>query len=161
MLHSRCLPSRKYHIIFNLDSMFTSRISSNVPVHMCRGFNASGGTVLLLRNSGERRKRHRNRNTKMKRHIKSVQSRGTKKRNRILYHIEKRRHHLRMKPQRNPSRRPNDTTVLRAIIKKVASQGLMRHINRNTMDNRVENLQWVTFCKCFSTRRGPLTPSVF
>jgi hypothetical protein len=38
---------------------------------------------------------------------------------------------------------------LRTIIRKVASQGLVRHMNGNTLDNRVENLQYVTVAQAF------------
>jgi hypothetical protein len=55
----------------------------------------------------------------------------------------------RMKAQRNPSRRPNDKTVLRAVINKVAAQGLVRHVNGNTLDNHVENMQRVTVLQAF------------
>jgi hypothetical protein len=54
-----------------------------------------------------------------------------------------------MKTPRNPTRPNNDKAVLRAVIKKVAAQGLLRHNNGNTLDNGVENLQWVTVLQAF------------
>jgi hypothetical protein len=43
----------------------------------------------------------------------------------------------------------NGAATLGAIIRKVASQGLVRHMNGNTLDNRVENLQYVTVAQAF------------
>jgi hypothetical protein len=49
----------------------------------------------------------------------------------------------------SPAMENGSTTTLRAIIRKVASQGLVRHMNGNTLDNRVENLQYVTVAQAF------------
>jgi hypothetical protein len=49
----------------------------------------------------------------------------------------------------NPTMENGGAAALRAIIRKVASQGLVRHMNGNTLDNRVENLQYVTVAQAF------------
>lgn len=44
-----------------------------------------------------------------------------------------------------------DATV-RAVLQKVSDHGMIRHINGNTHDNRVENLQWVTVLQAFQNK---------
>jgi hypothetical protein len=39
---------------------------------------------------------------------------------------------------------------IRAVVKKVAAQGLVRHVNNNVLDDRVQNLHHATVLKVFS-----------
>jgi hypothetical protein len=97
-----------------------------------------------------RRKTHPNSNSKMKQRIERVQSEKGKAK------LHSNRKEIEMKTQRNPTRSKNDTAALGAVIKKVASQGLVRHVNGNTLDNREENLQRDTVSQSFQ----PLAPTV-
>lgn len=45
-----------------------------------------------------------------------------------------------------------DLTDIRDIIQKVTAEGLVRHINGNTLDNRVRNLAWVSPREAFENK---------
>lgn len=38
------------------------------------------------------------------------------------------------------------------ILRKLDQSGLIRHVNGNTLDNRVENLQWVSAQDAFNNK---------
>jgi hypothetical protein len=42
-----------------------------------------------------------------------------------------------------------DTVAIKAIIRKLDTANLLRHKNGNTLDDRVENLEWVTAQEAF------------
>jgi putative aminopeptidase FrvX len=57
-----------------------------------------------------------------------------------------------MKSKTKNSAAEGDVREIRHIIKKVAAHGLVRHVNGNTLDNRVSNLQWVTVLQAFQNK---------